>query len=380
VGYTAAVKIQPFATEEYFDLYEFAADHTLSASDCESLSAGELATLAGTTLEAALAAPLSYGPAAGNEELREHVAAKVPGLSAKDVVTLCAPEEGIFIAMHTLLQPGDRVVCMTPCYDSLANVARYLSCDVVPWPVRESGAGWALDLDDLSRLAVNAKLVVVNFPHNPTGVLPTREVFADLLQRVERAGARLFCDEMYRGLEMPGHDRLPSAVELSERALVLSGLSKAHGLPGLRAGWLTTRDASLVRDLVGWKHYTSICAPGPTQALSTLAVAQEEVLFKRNRARIVTNNERVSSFFGGVAGFSYRPPEGGSIAIVDTPWDDTAPVCHGLARDHNVILLPGMCLGAGAHQVRVGLGREGMEDALGALRDSGALSRVAATS
>ena len=85
-----------------------------------------------------------------------------------------------------------------------------------------------------------------NFPHNPTGALPSHRDFETIVELCEDAGARMFSDEMYRGLEYSTSSQLPSAFLASDNAVTLSGLSKAFALPGLRIGWLCTKDAELL--------------------------------------------------------------------------------------------------------------------------------------
>ncbi|MCH9687275.1 MAG: pyridoxal phosphate-dependent aminotransferase, partial [Deltaproteobacteria bacterium] len=228
-----------FELERFFARWEFDVQHLLCASDCESMTVGELLAMADVSPETLLATPLGYGDSQGDPRLRTAIAARTPGLTAEQLVVTSAPQEGIFLAMSALLQPGDRVVVTTPCYQSLAEVGRARGCEIVPWPVRPTATGWSLDLDELETLAAGATMVVVNFPHNPTGYLPSRSTFESLADIVQRQGAWLFSDEMYRGLEPSAAQRLPSAAQLDhERTVSLGGLSKAYGLPGLRIGWL----------------------------------------------------------------------------------------------------------------------------------------------
>ena len=278
------MKIAPFSTENFFARYEFTTPHLLCASDCETLTTGELLRLAGLDAADLLGQRLAYTDSQGDPALRAAIAALYDRVSADEVVVLGAPEEGIYLTMRTLLEPGDHVVVLTPAYDSLRNLAAHVSGNVTPWPIRAVAGGWALDPAELERLMrPETRLVVVNFPHNPTGHLPTAAEFAALLDIVRARGAWLLCDEMYRGLERDLTDRLPSAADLYERAIVLAGLSKTHGLPGLRAGWLLVRDPAVRAALINWKHYTTICAAAPSEALATLALSVHEALAERNR-------------------------------------------------------------------------------------------------
>lgn len=362
------MKIQPFSTEQFFSLYEFNTPHLLCASDCETVSVGELLRLAGTNAADLLDLRLGYTESPGSPALRAAVASLYDRVDAEEVVALGAPEEGIYLTMRALLEPGDHVVVLTPAYDSLLNLAEHVSGNVSRWAIRAVSGGWALDLEELDRLITPAtRLVVVNFPHNPTGYLPDAAEFDALIDIVRRRGAWLFCDEMYRGLERDPETRPPSAADRYDRAIVLSGLSKTYGLPGLRTGWLVVRDPELRAKIINWKHYTTICAAAPSEALATVALGIHETLAERNRQIVAGNLATAEAFFSRWPGtFEWRPPHAGSVALVGLNASSATAYCHALARDAGVLLLPGPCLGADDHSVRFGFGRLGFSDALSA--------------
>ena len=108
------MNIRDFQLERFFAAHEFEARFLLSPSDCESLSLEELLALADAdSLEQWRQLRLGYTQSAGHPDLRAEIARLYPGASPDDVL-VCAPEEGIFIAMHGMLQPGDRVVVTAP--------------------------------------------------------------------------------------------------------------------------------------------------------------------------------------------------------------------------------------------------------------------------
>lgn len=360
------MNIQPFATEVYFARYEFATPHILCASDCESMTTGELLRLAGMETGDLLDQRLGYTESQGDPALRAAVAALHQRVSDDEVVVLGAPEEGIYLTMRTLLEPGDHVIVLTPAYDSLLNLAEHITGNVTRWPIRPVAGGWALDPDELEQLfRPNTRLVVVNFPHNPTGYLPTPEDYTAIIDSVRRRGVWLLCDEMYRGLERNSAERLPSAADRYEHAIVLAGLSKTHGLPGLRAGWLIVRDRDIRAALVNWKHYTTICPPAPIERLATAALGVHASLAERSRVIIAGNLQLAEPFFARhQALFDWRPPRAGSVALVGLAAPSATDYCYALARDAGVLLLPGAFLGAGDHSVRFGFGRAGFAAAL----------------
>ncbi len=361
------VNIKPFATETFFARYEFSTPHLLCASDCETLTTGELLRLAGMDAADLLGQRLSYTDSQGDPALRAAIATLYDSVAAEEIVMLGAPEEGIYLTMRTLLEPGDHVVALTPAYDSLVNLAEHVSGNVTPWPVRPTPGGWELDPAELARLLrPDTRLIIVNFPHNPTGYLPAAETWAALLDIARNHSAWLLCDEMYRGLEGNPADRLPSAADGYERAIVLSGLSKTHGLPGLRVGWLIVRDAATRAALINWKHYTTICPPAPSERLALAALQAHEPLVERSRGIIASNLQLAEAFFARHSvQFAWRAPRAGSVALVGLRGVASATdYCHALARDAGVLLLPGPYLGAADDSVRFGFGRLGFGAAL----------------
>ena len=360
--------IAPFATEQYFNLYEFSTPHILGASDCETMSVGELLRLAQANVDDLLDLRLGYTESPGSPALRAAVASLYKTVTPDEVVVLGAPEEGIYLTLRALLEPGSHVIVLTPAYDSMLNLADHISGHVSRWPLRVQPGGWALDLDELERLiTTDTRLVIVNFPHNPTGYLPDAAEFDALLDIVRRHGAWLLCDEMYRGLERNPADRLPSAADRYERAVTLSGLSKTYGLPGLRTGWLVVHDPALRAALINWKHYTTICASAPSEALATVALGIDEQLATRSRSLIADNLELAGAFFARWPEmFDWRSPRAGSVALVGLNAPSATDYCHALAREAGVLLLPGPCLGADDHSVRFGFGRAGFAAALAA--------------
>lgn len=361
------MNIQPFTIEVFYALYEFTTPYILSASDCETMNTRDLLRLANMPESALLDQRLSYTESQGNPDLRSAVSRLYRQTSAEEIVILTAPEEGIYVTLRALLDPGDHVVVLTPAYESLLNLAEHITGNVSPWAIQPTAGGWALDLAELERLVTaDTKLIIVNFPHNPTGLLPSTIEFEAIIAVARKHGTWLFCDEMYRGLERDPQQRLPSAIDRYDRAIILSGLSKVHGLPGLRSGWLALHDAALRDAIMNWKFYTTICPPGPSELLAQAALHAHGQLVGRNRALIGHNLALANEFFGRWPElFAWRPPQAGPVALVGLNTPSATAYCHALAQERGVLLLPGTCLGYDDHHVRFGFGRGNFGAALG---------------
>jgi aspartate/methionine/tyrosine aminotransferase len=268
--------------------------------------------------------------------------------------------------MRTLLEPGDHVIVLTPAYNSLLNLAQHITGNVSQWEIQPTESGWQIDLAAFEQMITpETKLIIVNFPHNPTGFLPTNEEFQTIIDIAQRHNTWLFCDEMYRGLELNRTAMLPSAIDQYQRAIILSGLSKTHGLPGLRSGWLVVRDAAIRAQLQNWKHYTTICPPAPSEFLALTALQIQNKLAARNRRLIEHNVQTATDFFARWSQlFVWRPPQAGSVALVGLTLPSATDYCHSLAQNAGVLLLPSSYLGYGDQHVRMGFGRASFSDNL----------------
>jgi aspartate/methionine/tyrosine aminotransferase len=363
-----SMKIRPFETEQFFARYEFTTPYQLCNSDCETLSIAELLALADLPLEQLGQERLGYTDPRGREALRQAIAAGHAQVTPDDVILLGSPVEGIYLAARALLDPGDEVVVLSPAYDALFNLSEHIAGAgrVHRWRCRAEEGSWSLPVDELERLiSARTKLLVVNFPHNPTGFLPTHALQRRIVALAEQHGIWLFSDEMYHGLVYSGTPPIPSMADLSTRAVVLSGLSKTYGLPGLRCGWLVMRDPTLREHIMNWKYYTSICPPAPTEALALAALRVADTLRLRNIARIERNLETAEAFFARWPQlFDWRRPLAGSTALVGFAVPSVSDLSRRLAAEAGVLIQSAAMLGGDDRQMRIGLGREGFAEAL----------------
>ncbi len=362
------MKIQPFATEHFFAQYEFTTPYQLCNSDCETVSVAELLAMAGPSLDEIGRLSLGYTESLGNPQLRAEIAADFPNVEAADVIMLGTPVEGIYLLGRAALNPGDEVIVLSPAYDALINLFQHIVGpeNLKKWGFIPGERAWELDFAQLDALiSPQTRLIVVNFPHNPTGFLPTPAQLNALIERVERHNLTLFCDEMYFGLIHSGSQPLPSAAELTPKAVVLSGLSKTYGLPGLRTGWLVVRDEILRQNIVNWKFYTSICPPAPSEFLALAAWQARAQLRQKNIAQIEHNLSLAEAFFARWPGlFTWRRPQAGSVALVGMNVPSVTQLSDRLAAEAGVLIHPAVTLGSDDRHTRMGFGRRGFGTAL----------------
>ena len=359
------MKIEPFQLERYFARHEFTAPLLLCSSDCESMTLGNLLALEPDAGQLFSFLWLGYTDSRGDEELRQTITTLYEGISAQQILVHTGAQEAIFNFMNVALEPGDHVIVHDPCYQSLGEVARSIGAEVTPWkgdPLR----GWELDLDNLKNaLTSRTKVVVVNFPHNPTGFLPDTEFIYELSELSERHGFIVFSDEVYRGLELEPSHRLPAFADINDRAVSLGVMSKTYGLAGLRIGWIGTRNREILNALAAFKDYTTICNSAPSEFLAKLALRHAEIIARRNLQIIRSNLERLDLFFSAHEDlFVWDRPKAGSIAFPRLLRGQADEFCAGLVEKTGVLLLPGTLYGSGYNSFRIGFGRRNLPEAV----------------
>ncbi|MBI3296782.1 MAG: aminotransferase class I/II-fold pyridoxal phosphate-dependent enzyme [Elusimicrobia bacterium] len=290
--------MEPFALERYFAKHEFSTEYLLSSSDCDGWAQSELLGLADPEARALWEdLRLGYSESLGHPLLRREIAALYKGVDPAQVLT-AVPEEAILIAMNSLLERGDHVVCTFPGYRSLYSIAESLGCRVEKWRP-EPEDGWRFDVDALiGLLRPDTKLIIVNFPHNPTGQTLSPADYRRVVEAARERGIWLFSDEMYRLLELDAGARLPSACELYDKAITLFGMSKSFGLAGTRVGWLVAKDKALFERMAAYKDYTTICGAAPSELLALIGLRAKETILARHMSRIRRNLALLDEFLG----------------------------------------------------------------------------------
>jgi aspartate/methionine/tyrosine aminotransferase len=361
------VRIADFALERFFARWEFAVRHLLCASDVEGYPMAELLALADDESRGLWEnLRLGYTESTGHPLLRAEIASLYDDVAADDVLVFAGAEEAIFCLANVLLGPGDHAVVTWPGYQSLYEVARATGAEVTLHELREDD-GWDLDPERLiAALRPSTRLVVVNAPHNPTGMLPTLEQWRRLTGELARRGTHLLSDEVYRFLEFDAADRLTAGADAFERGISLGVMSKSFAMAGLRIGWLATRDRELLAGCAAFKDYTTICSSAPSEILALIGLRARDAVLGRSRAIVEANMVPLDRFFADHRNsVAWVRPRGGSIGFPRLLGDETIDdFAARLVEAQGVLLLPGSQFGYPGNHFRIGFGREDLPTAL----------------
>ncbi|MDH3243773.1 MAG: aminotransferase class I/II-fold pyridoxal phosphate-dependent enzyme [Saprospiraceae bacterium] len=359
------MKIKEFKLERYFAKHEFTAKYLLSSSDCDGLPMQQILEMA-TDAELSLwnNLTLGYTESEGSHLLREAI---LQHYRIKDIrqVIVASPGELNFIAMNVLLEPGEHVITVSPGYQSLREVVHSLGCEISFW--RPDPENWIFDVDDLNELIrKNTRLIIINFPHNPTGSYLTRSQMDAIIKIAREKNIYLFSDEMYRKLTISEMPELIPACDLYEKGISLWGTSKTFGLAGLRLGWLVCRDIEFLKKVQSFKDYLSICNSAPSEILTLIALNHSEKIINPILERIKFNIQIFQAFADRQHLIErFIPPRAGSIGLVKlnikgsaAEWSDR------LVKQTGIMSVPGEMFDYPGKYIRIGFGRADFGEAL----------------
>jgi len=349
-----------FDLERWQSTWENRVRFNLSESGVHPLSIAELLELSGTAFHELAELRLVYNQSDGTDELRESIAALYPGATRDSVTATVGSAEANFIVCWTLIEPGDRVAVLTPVYMQSPGLARNFGATVAEFPLSFE-RGWDPDPADVERaITPDTKLVIVTNPNNPTGHVLSSEARQLILERVREAGAWLLVDEVYQGAELSGVET-ESFWGSHDRVVVVNGLSKAYGLPGLRLGWIVS--SGEFKDAVLRRHDYTVIGPSPaSDYMAVKALGVRDAILSRTR-RILNENypvlERFLTSFGPL--FEWHRPECGAITTVRYRHPMSAlELVERVRAEREILLVPGEHFGM-PHHLRMSYGNERRE-------------------
>ena len=368
--------MRDFELERYFSRWEFTARYHLTASDIHSMSISELMALASDAdREAFNNQWLGYTETFGHPELLEEIAGTYKHIEASEVLCFAGAEEGIYTAMRVLLERGDHAIVAVPNYQAAETVPTDI-CSVSGVPL-DPADNWSLDIDRVkAEIRPQTKLISINFPNNPTGAILDLDRYMALVALCREHGLYLFSDEVYRLVERDPQIRLPQAADVYEKALSLNVMSKAYGLPGLRIGWIASKDKELLSKMERYKHYLTICNAAPSERLAIIALRARDTILAKNRTLLAHNVQRLADFFLEFPElFDWYRPDGGCVAFPRYLGSgDANTFCEDLVEKAGVLLLPprifkSELLATPVDRFRIGFGRKNIDEGLDAFRD-----------
>ena len=296
-----------------------------------------------------------YGPAAGEPALREAIAAKLSHENhvptrTEEVLVTNGGKQALYNLFQVLLGPGDELLLPSPYWLSYPEIAQLAGASVTLIP-STAAEGFRLDPARLEAAITPAsKLLVLNSPSNPTGMVLSRrelEAIAAVLRRHPQVA--VVCDEIYEFLLAPGqehHSFAAVAPDLADRVFIVSGFAKGWAMTGWRIGWLAGPQAVVSAASALQSQSTSnVCSFAQFGALAAVSGPRDCV-----REMALQFNERrtlLSTGLMALPGLGLLPPEGAFYAFPDVSHYglDSMAFCNALLEQQGLAVVPGVAFG-----------------------------------
>ena len=368
------MKIKPFAVEEWMNAWEVGAKYNIAETCVDSISMNELFELTGEDktefLNRLCARRLSYGDIEGLPEFRKGVCGLYKTLNIENIVPTHGASGANHHVFYSLISPGDRVVSIMPTYQQLYSIPESYGADVQILHLSKEN-NYLPDLEKLRRLVKpKTKMICINNPNNPTGALMSEQMLREIVEIARSADAWILCDEVYRHLSQED-GWCPSIVDLYEKGISVSSMSKVFSLAGLRLGWIATHDMSVVKSCLSHRDYNLVSCGVFDEMLAAVALKHRDKLLERSRKIVRENLQILDDWVGSEPHVSYVKPKAGTTALVYYDLDISSyEFCEEMYKKTGAFVTPGDCFEV-PHSMRIGYayGKQDLIDGLKAISE-----------
>lgn len=368
------MKIKPFAVEEWMNAWEVGAKYNIAETCVDSISMNELFELTGEDktefLNRLCARRLSYGDIEGLPEFRKGVCGLYKTLNIENIVPTHGASGANHHVFYSLISPGDRVVSIMPTYQQLYSIPESYGADVQILHLSKEN-NYLPDLEKLRRLVTpKTKMICINNPNNPTGALMSEQLLREIVEIARSADAWILCDEVYRHLSQED-GWCPSIVDLYEKGISVSSMSKVFSLAGLRLGWIATHDMSVVKSCLSHRDYNLVSCGVFDEMLAAAALKHRDKLLERSRKIVRENLQILDDWVGSEPHVNYVKPKAGTTALVYYDLDISSyEFCEEMYKKTGAFVTPGDCFEV-PHSMRIGYayGKQDLIDGLKAISE-----------
>jgi N-succinyldiaminopimelate aminotransferase len=303
------------------------------------------------TAENAIAEGINqYPPGLGTAPLREAIAAQRKRHIGThydpdtEVLVTVGATEAIAASVLGLVEPGSEVLLIEPFYDSYSPVIAMAGCERRAVPLVPDGRGFAVDIDGLRRAVTpRTRALIVNSPHNPTGMVLSDDELEDLAALAVSADLLVITDEVYEHLVFDGRRHLPLAgyPGMAERTITISSAAKMFNVTGWKIGW-ACGPANLIAGVRAAKQYLSYVGGAPFQPAVAQALNTQDAWVAALRDSLQAKRDKLSSALTEL-GFEVHVSSGTYFLCADPRplgYRDSTTFCTELPHRAGVAAIP----------------------------------------
>ena len=341
------MELKPFLLDAWLDQYEHSIEFNLAASTGPVWTVNQLLALATEEVRHSfLNHKVVYGRPAGADSLREAVA-EMQGVSVDCVQIVTGASEALTIMMWLAAEAGANVVLPLPGFATFSALPESMGLETRFYRLRREN-DFRIDVDEIRGLADSkTKLILVNSPHNPTGATIGDSDMETLHEFTSQRGIQLVCDEVFHPIY---HGRQSKSAARLEHATVISDLSKAFALAGLRGGWMIEHDAKRQKQYWNARAYFSVCGTTTGEILTEVAIRNRDIILKETQEIASRNLVLLDRFMDEHRDtLGWIRPQGGMTGF---PWlvsgENARPFCEA-ATKRGILFAPGDCFDVPEH-------------------------------
>jgi len=340
------MKMEVFEMERAMSTWENLVEYDISNSGVKPITLRDLIDL-GFDMDTVMDLPLGNCQGNGSLKLRKALAKLYPGADTDNIEVTNGTSEAIFLLGISLLKPGDEFAMAIPNFMQLPGIARATGAKINTFHLSQE-SNWDVDWEAFNKAVTpKTRLVYFSRPNNPTGTVLSNASVKRVIERCEEMDAYVIFDEVYIGSEIDGA-RTNTCWGMSEKVIVVNGLSKTYGIPGIRIGWLTA-PKDVVTECWAQHDYITVGPNIISDAMACTAVDLEvrEKLFLRLQDHIKSNLPMCRQWIESFNGFlEFTEPTAGAFCFVkynaDTP---SMEIANSVRINQSTLIAPGIHFG-----------------------------------
>ena len=352
------MEIKLFKMESWLRDNQFI-EFNLGQSGIEDVTVGELLKTLNVSIEDLSNLSLRDNDTLGTVCLRKIIASFYDNISIDNIMVTSGSSEALLVYFMVKYRPGSNIVVLAPAFQSLSDMPEYLGYEVRKLNLRKEN-DFRIDMNELkSSIDENTKILVLNNPHNPTGMRLTVEEIKQIKKILVGTNVEVLADEHYRFLPHTDEKVIPSLTSYFDKASAVGSMIKCFGCVGIRVGWLIS-DHKTIESCRDLKDYTTHTICSINDYLSQEILQKSDELSSKYKGWILENKKYFQSFVNkNNTIINWIPPEAGIVAFpyfLETNIK-TQEVLADLIKEKNVFLLPGETFDMPNH-FRLCLGKE----------------------
>lgn len=341
------MNIQPFKVEEWMNAYEDGAKFNIAETCVDSVSLDELFALAGEDKARFWndfsSRRLTYGAIEGREDFKAGICRLYRSVQPDEIVVTHGAAGANHHVFYSLIEPGDRVISIMPTYQQLYSIPAGYGAEMVMLHLKEEN-GYLPDLDELRALATpETKIICINNPNNPTGALMSEALLQSIVEIARSVDAYILCDEVYRHLTQEDI-WTTSIVDLYEKGISVSSMSKVFSLAGLRLGWIASHDKAFIKSCFQHRDYNLISCGMFDESIAAVALKNADKMLERNRGIVRENLRILDAWVQSEPRLHYVKPKAGTTALVYYEYNlPSYEFCKRMYNECGAFVTPGDC-------------------------------------